>query len=398
LALHRVEGPVRLWGGWQGKTQAGLGLETRDKQMKKVLLGTTALVAAGLFAGEARAEFDVTVNGSWNTAFGFVDEDDDAIGDLDGDGIVDGESGYRRHNTAINQDWEVHFRAQQTLDNGIVVGGRVELEGRTESDQIDERWMYFRGGFGELRVGDEDDARKLKSYTAPDPTGFIFGVNSPTFIFNNGAIGQFTSTNTTVPNLENDSAKLIYFTPSFGGFQLAVSYAPDGNQDRGGGGTASTDDGSISNAFSVGADYSGEFGGVTIGAGGGYSQGTVNNLDADPSIWAVGLNVGFAGFTVGGSVAFGDADVDDGESTVYDVGVTYTIDAVTVGLGWSHGEYEDLGDGDDELDHVQLGVGYALGPGVTLAAMVGMFEYDDGGANDNDNEGWQAGVGAGLNF
>jgi outer membrane protein OmpU len=376
--------------------------------MKKVLLGTTALVAAGLFAGDARAEFDVTVNGSWNTAFGFVDEDDGFIGDVDfnGDGVIDpllgeaavGESGYQRHNSAINQDWEVHFRAIQTLDNGIAVGGRVELEGRTEDDQIDERWMFFRGGFGELRVGDEDDARKLKSYTAPDPTGFIFGVNSPTFTFNNGAPGQFSSTNTTVPNLENDSAKLIYFTPSFGGFQLAVSYAPDGNQDRGGAGTASTSDGSISNAISVGADYSGEFGGFTIGAGGGYSMGNDNDDDADPTVWAVGLNLGFAGFTVGGSVAFADADVDDGESTVYDVGVTYTLDAVTVGLGWSHGEYDDGGDGGDELDHYQLGLGYALGPGVTLAAMVGMFDYEDGGAADNDNSGWQAGLGAGLNF
>ena len=33
--------------------------------MKKVLLGTTALVAAGLFAGSARADFDVTVNGEF---------------------------------------------------------------------------------------------------------------------------------------------------------------------------------------------------------------------------------------------------------------------------------------------------------------------------------------------
>jgi predicted porin len=68
-----------------------------------------------------------------------------------------------------------------------------------------------------------------------------------------------------------------------------------------------------------------------------------------------------------------------------------------VGLGWSHGEYE-TGDGDDELDHIQLGVGYALGEGVTLAAMVGMFEYDDDGAFGNDNEGWQAAVGTGFNF
>ncbi|MDF2765532.1 MAG: hypothetical protein K0S81_2526 [Rhodospirillales bacterium] len=392
--------------------------------MKKVLLGTTALVAAGLFAGEARAEFDVTVNGSWNTAYGFVDEDD---------GISDGgapESGNGRQNSAIDQDWEVHFRAQQTLDNGIVVGGRVELEGATNgededsdfdtrdsfsngNDQIDERWLYFRGGFGEIRAGDEDDARKQKGYTYPDPTGFIFGVNSPTFTFNNAATGQAVSSNTTIPNLENDSAKIIYFTPSFGGFQLAVSYAPDGTQDRSSFGTGGTDEGQVSNAWSAGADYSGEFGGFTIGLGGGYSMGSFEDDRGDPSVWNVGLNVGFAGFTVGGSVAFVDRDTDDTfagiqESTVYDVGVTYTIDAVTVGLGWSHGEYEHSEDvdgddivddtSDDELDHIQLGVAYALGEGVTLAAMVGLFEYEDGGPLNNDNEGWQAGIGTGINF
>jgi predicted porin len=268
------------------------------------------------------------------------------------------------------------------------------------NDQIDERWLYFRGGFGELRVGDEDDARKLKSYTAPDPTGFIFGVNSPTFTFNNLATtGQAVSSNTTIPNLENDSAKVIYFTPSFGGFQLAVSYAPDGTQDRSSFGTGGTEDAQISNALSVGADYSGEFGGVTIGAGGGYSMGSAETGSGDPTVWAVGLNVGFAGFTVGGSVAFSDADAGAGadERTVYDVGVTYTFDAATVGIGWSHGEYEQA-DGDDELDHYQIGVGYALGPGVTLAAMVGMFDYEDGGALSNDNSGWQVGVGTGINF
>jgi hypothetical protein len=35
---------------------------------------------------------------------------------------------------------------------------------------------------------------------------------------------------------------------------------------------------------------------------------------------------------------------------------------------------------------------------MTLAAMVGTFEYDDDGDADNDNEGWQAAVGTGFNF
>ena len=386
--------------------------------MKKILLGTTALVAAGVIgAADAQAKFDVTVRGNYTAGYGFVNEDDDTD-----------ESGDSRQNQALNQDVEVHFRFEQTLDNGIVVGGRVELEGGTHnerepagttgtpsvnsrsagSDQIDERWGYVRGGFGELRFGDEDDARKQKSYSAPEASG-IFGVNSPYFIFNNTASGQVTSTNSTFPNLENDSAKILYFTPSFGGFQLAVSYAPDGTQDRSQGGTGGTNEAQVSNAMAIGADFSGEFGGVTIGLGGGYSLANVENNDEDPTIWAAGINLGFAGFTVGGSVAFDDEcdgansascnglSVD--EYTVFDVGATYGMDAVTVGAGWSRGKYEDSNDGqEDELDHVQITVGYALGEGVGLGAMVGWFDYDDGGDDDNDNTGWQTGVGINMGF
>ena len=378
--------------------------------MKRVLLGTTALAAVGFFAGEAQAKFDVTVNGSWNTAYGYVSEDHHRFTPTppNGGGTT------QRQNQAIDQDWEVHFRAQQTLDNGLIVGGRVELEGATNNgtdtvysgsagnDQIDERWMYFRGGFGEIRIGDEDDARKLKGYTAPDPTGFIFGVNSPTFTFNNLQPGEVTSSNTTTPNLENNSAKIIYFTPSFAGFQLAVSYAPDGTQDRTSFGTGGTNEaGQVSNAWSVGADYSGEFAGFTIGGGGGYSKGySETSAGNDPSIWAAGLNVGFGGFTVGGSIALTERTVaDNGNRTVYDVGVTYNFDAVTVGLGWSHGDYHNAAfGGDDTFDQYQLGVGYALGPGVTLAAMIGRFDYQGDNAGAEFNEGYQAAVGAGLNF
>jgi hypothetical protein len=378
--------------------------------MRKILLGTTALVAAGVLgAADAQAKFDVTIRGNYTVGYGFVSEDDGMTA------IGAPESGYRRQNQAINQDAEAHIRFEQTLDNGIVVGGRVELEGATHAgagstasgsaggDQIDEKWGYLRGGFGELRFGDEDDARKQKSYAAPEATG-IFGVNSPYFTFNNfapafaGVSAQVTSTNSTFPNLENDSAKIIYFTPSFGGFQLAVSYAPDGTQDRSQAGTGGTQEAQISNATSIGADYSGEFGGVTVGLGGGYSFGDAETGNAQPHIWAVGINLGFSGFTVGGSVAFADADtgVND-EATVFDVGATYTMDAITVGLGWSHGEYESEGT-TDELDHIQLGMGYALGDGVALGAMIGWFEYDDEGPQDNDNAGWQSGVGINMGF
>ncbi len=376
--------------------------------MKRILLGTTALVAAGVIgAGDAEAAFDATVNGYYYWAYGFVNQDDDT-----------GEPGKFLQNQALNSDSEVHFRIKQTLDNGIEVGGRIELEGSSSAgDFIDERWIFFRGGFGELRVGEEDDARKLKSYTAPSASGFLFNVNSPFFTFNAGtASGVVVSSNSTTPNLENDSSKIIYFTPSFGGFQLAVSYAPDSSQDRlpFGFGTGDTDGGvtagvgALSNAVSVGADYSGEFNGVTVGVGGGYSWASAETGAAsDPSIWAAGINIGFAGFTVGGSIAVGeDTAVNTfngyavSDATVFDVGATYNMEAVTVGVAWSHGEYDGVfgTTQEDEVDFVNFEAGYALGEGVLLGAFIGYFDFESGGPATADNTGWQAGVGAGLDF
>jgi predicted porin len=286
------------------------------------------------------------------------------------------------------------------------VGGRVELEGATTEDQIDERWMYFRGGFGELRAGDEDDARKLMTVPAPDPTAYLFGVNSPSFTFLSVGSGQVVSTNSTTP-FDNDSAKLIYFTPTFSGFQLALSYAPDSTQDRGGAGTGGTDDpGQVSNLWAVGVTWSGEFGGFTASAGGGYSIASSETGGDDPSIGALGVNLGFAGFTIGGSIAIASDTSEIGyngypvdEATVFDLGVTYGFENATVGIGWSRGDYEDSADGEeDTLDYVNLGASYTLGPGVLLAAFLGLFSYEDGGPASNDNGGWQTGVGASLDF
>ena len=376
--------------------------------MKRILLGTTALVAAGMIGSGPAAAEDLSfgVRGYLHNAYGYVSEDDDT-----------GDAGDNRRDHALNTDAEIHFRGEATLDNGLTVGGRVELEAFTSGDQIDERWGYLRGGFGELRFGDEDDARKLKSYAAPTPTPNSFGVNSPFFTFNNLGAGHVATTVSTFRSLANDAAKVIYFTPSFGGFQLAGSYAPDGTQDRTGFGTGTTgvpgaggalgDCGQISNEWSVGADYSGEFSGFTVGMGGGYSQGSRESsascealvggdIGADPTLWAVGLNLGFAGFTVGGSILFGE-DTNLGEqNTEWDVGATYTLDAITLGVGWGHGEYDPYTGGSDELDHMQIGASYALGPGISIDAAVGLFNYDDD--DGPNNGGWQAGVAIPISF
>jgi predicted porin len=389
--------------------------------MRKALLGTTALVAAGVLgAPGAQAAFDVQVHGNYTAAYAFVDEDD-----------KNGEAGNARQNQALNQDVEVHFRFMQTFDNGIAVGGRVELEGATQNsptntlsgsgtrlDQIDEKWAYIRGGWGELRFGDEDDARKLMATFAPEASS-IFFVNDPYWTFANalvvpGPAGQVSNTNSTMAWIENDSTKILYFTPVFNGFQFAVSYAPDGTQDRAQAGTGGTNEFApvmqVSNAISAGGIYNGKFGeSTTVQVALGYTTAQAETpAGTDPEAWHAGLVLGFGAIKVGGSIGLAD-DINPGgnwnganatEATVFDLGVTYTFGAAAIGVNWSHGEYEQkhLDNKDDSLDQMQVSAGYQLGEGVRLGAFIARFDYDDGGAVDNDNTGWQTGVGVNIGF
>jgi outer membrane protein OmpU len=416
LIRHEKGGPLRTYTAHRGR---------HVQKMKKILLGTTAWVGLGTIGPTpALAKFDITVAGEWYAAYGFVNQDDGTR-----NGVP--ESGHSRQNQAINQDYEVHILARETLDDGLVIGGHLELFGASNnsdsadnatsstesgsagSDQIDERWIYFRAGFGEIRIGDQDDARLQKSYTAPDPTDSLFGVNSPTFTFRDVAIGQAVSTNSTIADLEDHSAKILYFTPSFAGFQLAVSYAPDGTNSRSSFGTGGTNEADqVSNATAIGLNYSADFGEVTIEAGGGYTMAKNETNDGDnhgqgdPYIWAVGANIGYDELTVGGSISFGNNLTSTGfngdaadRAHVFDIGATYELHAVTIGLDWSRGCYDDMDDGDvDQLDDVQLGLSYELGPGVNLAGFTGWFKYNDGGPDNNDNTGWQTGIGAALTF
>src|SRR5262247_3711016 len=113
--------------------------------MKRVaLLGSTALFGAGMIANTAMAAdgIKLSVGGFFKTAY-MVNFDDDS----------EGEAGNERNTDGFFSDAEIYFRGSTVLDNGLEVGARVELEGETDSDQIDEAWIFFSGGFGEIHIG-----------------------------------------------------------------------------------------------------------------------------------------------------------------------------------------------------------------------------------------------------
>lgn len=360
--------------------------------MKKFVFALVALFAFGAANAQAASDQGVKLGlgGYYKAGFGFIaDDDDDA----------QNPQAQNRREHAIKQDVEVWFTGETTLDNGLTVGARVELEGQTTSDQVDETWMYIKGSFGEVRVGDEDDARRLKAVVAPTASN-IFKVNDPgndALAFNNNPLAFANTTglvanntigiNSTAMQVENDSTKIIYMTPSFNGFSLAVSYAPDASKSgSNNSGLTPVDNtaGQNSEAYSVAAAYEGKFDNVKVLASAGYTGSNNEGSGAsneDVDAYQLGLAVGFGAFNVGGSYGvLQDAlNSGNGDVTTYEIGGTYSTGPYTVGLGWSHGEYEFTASQEPELDTYMVSGSYALGPGITLDAAVSFDDYDNDG-------------------
>jgi hypothetical protein len=373
--------------------------------MKNILLGTTALVAAGLVAGNAQAAQGVQlgIGGYYAAAAGLL---------LD----QSGGAGNHTRDVVFRQDVEVHFKGETTLDNGLTVGARIEMEGQQSNDQIDEVWAYFKGGWGQVRFGDDDDATEQLHYLIPNASN-VFGVDTPYFEFGNDH-GGFTNgvfqTNSTVLNISGDATKIIYFSPTFAGFSFALSYAVDGTQDgysywSGGGGTNfSNNTGQVQNVFAGALNFDHDFNGLSLATGVGFAEGqreqTGGTANADTT-WGVDghLIFSFSGFTIGGAGRYQanwTTVNSGGDLWVAGLGGTYNWDAWTAGLSWSHGDYTYGldGDGHDTIDIIQLTGRYDLGPGISLDGMVGYNTMDADVAGHQDYSTWEAGVGFFIGF
>ncbi|MSP82260.1 MAG: porin [Alphaproteobacteria bacterium] len=370
--------------------------------MKKLLLGTTALVAAGFIAGEARAEAEpisLGISGYFNTSYvAILDEDDDA-----------GEGGSGLQGDFINQDIEVHFKGSTELENGMTIGARVELEGQTLGDQIDENWAWITGSWGNLRIGAEDPAAyNLGAVIAPYG-GNVFGAFTPYFNMTNAgsttgfAAGSGYNTNYHALASSGDNYQLHYLTPDFNGFQLGISYAPDGSEDTtspGVQGTAGAED-----IWGFGGAYNGSFNDVAVSVGGGYLTSDTGGAGGtpNPDAFGGGLLLGFGQWSFGGSYSAFDGDTAaTKEWNVWELGASFNNGPWTFNLNFSEGDYGINGDGldNDTLNSYRLGAQYAIGPGIAWHGAIG---YDDlgndasGGAGP-DYDSIAVGVGMSISY
>jgi len=372
--------------------------------MKKVLLGTSALLGVGLLAGTAAASDGVklSLGGFMRSYYGMTFDDDS-----------DGESGHDRSLDGVGTDGEVYFLGDVTLDNGITVGTRIELEAEEDDDQIDAAYVYFKGGFGDIRIGSLDGAASAM-YMLPPGSSANFGPYSP------NTIGSVASPGFFDPSAVGKAQKIVYYSPNWSGFSFGVSYTPNSNtEDYNGDDDAqatfhpSRDANSLNHEAQLGLhyDFEGDGWGLALGGAVTYSGDIEEHGDSDRTGYNVGANLSFGGLTVGAAFTYLDrdrfADSDDENSAdlwVVGAGLSYNVDAWTVGAGWAHLESDDdsntAGDQDATLDRVGVTGSYAMGPGIDLDA--GIFyswvDADEGASVTDDYDAFEFSVGSSIKF
>ena len=354
--------------------------------MKKILLGTTAMVGASvLMAGTAIASDPptLTISGYMKFEAWFADQDATA-------------SSNRAYHFEVD-DAEVHFNAKATADNGLKYGVKIEVD-VDNNMTTDEAVINLEGGWGILFLGDEDsaaDLMKVAGFSVLTAGGGWDG--GPTAILQNPGsvnllgptLGWNTGTADGVGN-DSDATKISYFSPSFSGFRLGVSLVPDSGHTLGNAISDTASSGQIENLWAFGGEYKGTIANdfnIHVSARGlwGSPEGDGTSLREDVGSFGLGGKVEYQGW----GLAVGYADNGDsnllktqtaaGQDAGWwaDVGLSYSNGPYKIAGGYFHSEEDRGTTGDDEVDFFSIGGNYNVAPGLDIYAEYDYVEIDD---------------------
>jgi len=386
--------------------------------MKKILLGTTAIAAAALYAQSAQAQITVSLGGY--TEFFGAYYDDDVPG---------------RTSREFQLETEVVVRADGKADNGLLYGAKTEFQNTTSSASVavDEASVYLSGTWGRIELGDFDGAADTLAIYAPlvgieqlDGDAYDFlDVTTPT------PVGATAGTRfgaqpffglVKAPD-SGDSTKIMYLSPRFAGVQAGVSYATqNGSESQNVVALKSTTPG-YKDFWEFGANYTGSFAGfsVAVGATGSMAYGEDRQFPPfttpaaatqleDFFAWQAGAQLGYAGFKFGG----GYIEVDDfgarrnttaGDASAWHVGASYTAGPLAVALTYADAEGAKAGFTTYASEYTTYGggVAYTLAPGFIVQA--DLMYVDEEVQNvtrvlpvTESNEGYVAVLSTRLNF
>ncbi len=241
--------------------------------MRKTLLATTALAAAGAFAAGPVLAADMADKLSVGLG-GFMQQwiGGASVDRTDKDGKDLGDGGISQYS-----DSEIWFRGSLEADNGLKFSVKVEMEANsnnyagpgTAGDVIDESQATVSGAFGEIQIGSEDHAASLMHYGNKDvgvtlncgDASFIDGITS---CAREGGLGLGTSGWL----IGGDDQKISYYTPRMEGVQFGLSYIPDTTSEDKALAPVNND----KDAVAVGLNYMGGIGDASVALSAGYYQ------------------------------------------------------------------------------------------------------------------------------
>ncbi|MCK8784696.1 porin [Roseomonas sp. NAR14] len=362
--------------------------------MRKILLGTTAVVGAALLgAGTASAQQAPTVRigGYFNFFTGYTQQTsanannvpmvtspgDNGTGSNGTSTVQNGS--VRTNKWDMRSDAEVHVFVDGKTANGISYGAVIELEVDASEGQLlnsrrntsaktgvstDEMYGFIATPLlGQIRYGDEDGVLGGLMNTGVVTnfgTGGVYG-EWQNFVIRSGP------RTTTSPGDLGDATKVIYLSPQFFGFDFGASFAPNQGQGSGNGciqniptytcdraitWTGATANGvnhdnytSRRNEYQVAGRWRGTLGGIGLAVSGGYiGSGAPQDINTTGTVITRGLN--------GLGVAYG--------------GIQATAYGFTLGANYQHGDgnffWQPTVRGSRAMDQWMIGASYTIGP------------------------------------
>lgn len=353
--------------------------------MRKLWLGSTALISVLAFAPAAYAELEVVMGGYVSTQAGFFDNDQANSSDRD-----------------FRSKSEIRINAKGTADNGLEYGARVDLLTSTNlSSNARRTGIYASGRYGRVEFGDLDGASQNLSVLGP--TVGIGQLNGSYVNFIPTASRPSGSSVDTgggmIRSLDSDQAtKVTYYSPRLSGFQAGVSYVPEvDSQEDGEQVQFDNTAGNQRDMFELGLNYRNTYSnGIRVRAGATYdlSQAKDTSNREDIRSWGLGMRVGYQGFEFGGAyVDSGDSNNTDGvandDETAFHVSGRYEQGPWGVALSYINEDYDaNGGRGIDtsggSYNAVVLGGAYKIADGLSAGADLAFFERNKDTGTDDD--------------
>lgn len=351
--------------------------------MTKYLLAGAAAAALTLGSGLAAAQdFKVTLSGEvkFQAAFGSQD----------------------RHAGTRTTDFRNRFRfwvnpEAKGLNGALTYGASVLVknENSNGTTTFEASYTYLSGAFGKVYLGqltsfNDDNGGVTKPQDWIDENdvalGYFGASNDP--LYTAGTLAAWR--NQTVA-LSGQSTKVRYDSPSIYGLKLGVAYTPTSPDSNWSFNRSTSTVGSVLDTYEIGVLFDStdksvadKFGAALLKASFDYEGGKNGTPGrSNYNEYQAGLQVGYAGFVIGGHyVGFGTSnalktDTKKDSNVSYGIGAQYTITpALLAGVGYTFSQLDanDAGAGLKKASAITLGAKYTVSKGLDVYGNYGYVQ------------------------